>query len=74
MGGRTLDRPWSDEAHAFERGLAPGSASQLTRATFRLSPVFHSFRAMNRLRKIRRRDGGTKAPAPGLWQGTDIRP
>jgi hypothetical protein len=40
MGGRILSRPWSDEANLFERGLAPGAASQLTRGAVRLSPVF----------------------------------
>jgi hypothetical protein len=41
MGGRTLDRPSSDEANLFEGGLASGSASQLTRAAVHLSPVLH---------------------------------
>jgi hypothetical protein len=39
MGGRILDRPSSDKASLFERGLAPGSASPLIRAAFRPSPV-----------------------------------
>ena len=40
MGGKIFDRPSSDEASLLRMKLSPGSASEWTRAAFRLSPVF----------------------------------